>query len=163
MASVAGIAGISATNAKAGMQLVYRRSEWDLTAFDSLARGPARVKQLYDITAINNGNFLNNIKNSLNGLHFGFGVSTSEIQITAALHGPANLLNFDDFIWQKYKIGEWLKIDDPKTGRPAVRNVFFPSQAGKDLHYGSDDPDDERSRYQDKSLQGLQARGVQLL
>jgi hypothetical protein len=63
------------------------------------------VKQVYDVTQIAEGKFLNNIKNSLNGLHFGFGIPNEQIKIVAALHGPANMLNYDDFIWNKYKIG----------------------------------------------------------
>src|SRR5438552_13678908 len=38
--------------------------------------------------------------------------SCAEPKIVAALHGPANMLNYDDFIWNKYKIGAWLKISD---------------------------------------------------
>jgi hypothetical protein len=144
-------------------QLVYGTKNWDLSAFDAIVKKPARVKQVYDITSIGDGRFLNNIKNSLNGLHFGFGIRAEDIQVVAALHGPANLLNYDDYVWQKYKIGEWLKVEDPKTGKPALRNLFYPSAAGKDLQYSSADPNDDASAYQDTSIQGLQSRGVRFL
>jgi hypothetical protein len=85
---------------------------------------------VYDVTKIADAGFLNNIKNSLNGLHFGFGIPNEQIKIVAALHGPANLLNFDDFIWNKYQIGAWLKVTDPSMGQSAVKNVFYPSKAG---------------------------------
>jgi intracellular sulfur oxidation DsrE/DsrF family protein len=121
------------------------------------------VKQVYDVTRIAEGGYLNNIKNSLNGLHFGFGVPEEQIKIVAAQHGPANQLNFDDFIWNKYQIGAWLKVTDPSTGEPAVKNPFYPSKAGKALHSSSEDPDNPASLYQDTSIQALQSRGVKLL
>jgi hypothetical protein len=132
-------------------------------SFEKLLHHPARVKQMFEETKMEGGGFLNNIKNSLNGLHFGFGVPVEEIKIVAALHGPPNMLNYDDYVWNKYKIGEWLKIDDPATGKPATRNPFYPSKAGKDLRYTSTDPNSSDSMYQDTSIQGLQARGVQFL
>ncbi|MGI9071265.1 MAG: hypothetical protein ACR2JB_08100 [Bryobacteraceae bacterium] len=114
---------------------MYGRTDWNPSAFNALLKKPARIKQVYDIVAIGDGRFLNNIKNSLNGLHFGFGIPADAIQVVAALHGPSNLVNYDDYVWQKYRVGEWLKVEDPKTGAPAVRNVFSPSVAGSKLQY----------------------------
>ncbi len=159
----AGFAALAAAGSRAEAQLVYRRADWKIEEFNALLRSPAKVKQAYDITAIGGGKFLNNIKNSLNGLHFGFGIPAAQIQIVAALHGPANMLNFDDSVWEKYRIGEWLNATDPATGKPAKRNLFYASKAGKDPRYASQDPDREDSPFQDTSLQGLQARGVKFL
>jgi intracellular sulfur oxidation DsrE/DsrF family protein len=44
--------------------------------------------------------------------------------------GPA----FKDVIWQKYKLGEFFKVNDPKTKAPAVRN-FMNSEAAGDLMF----------------------------
>lgn len=162
MTSVAGLASV-ASESQLNAQLVYQRADWDVAGFETLIHAPARVKQVYDVVQIGDGRFLNNIKNSLNGLHFGFGIPSRQIQVVAGLHGPVNMLNFDDSVWEKYSIGAWLKVDDPKTGAPAVRNVFYNSPAGKDLKYPSNDPNNEESSYQDKSIQGLQARGVRFL
>jgi len=126
---VAALAAMGTVHSAEG-QLVYTKSEWKVSEFNQLAKNPARVKQLYDVTRIAEGSFLNNIKNSLNGLHFGFGIPEEQITIVAALHGPANMLNYDDFIWNKYQIGAWLKVNDPSTDRPAVKNLFYPSKAG---------------------------------
>ncbi len=159
---VAALAAMGTVHSAEG-QLVYTKSEWKVSEFNQLAKNPARVKQLYDVTRIAEGSFLNNIKNSLNGLHFGFGIPEEQIKIVAALHGPANMLNYDDFIWNKYQIGAWLKVNDPSTDRPAVKNLFYPSKAGTPLHYNSENPDSPESLYQDTSLQALQHRGVKLL
>jgi intracellular sulfur oxidation DsrE/DsrF family protein len=158
----AGVAALAA-GSEANAQLVYRQSEWKVKDFDKLVNSPAHVRQVFDVTGIEHGMFLNGIKNSLNGLEFGFDVPASQIQIVGALHGPANAVNYDDYVWSKYHIGEIFKVDDPKTGKPAERNIFYPSQAGKDMHYASKDPDSEDSLYQDGSVQALQSRGVKFL
>jgi len=156
-----GLAAFAAMGSKAAeAQLVYQRSDWNVKEFDELLRLPARAKQVYDATAIDKGKFLNNIKNSLNGLQFGFGIPAQQIRILAALHGAANLLNYDDYVWQKYRVGEVLNEMDPETGKPAVRNPYYPSKVAKDAPR---DPNDENSSYQDTSVQGLQARGVKFL
>ena len=163
--AVTGVAALTAmgtVNSGEG-QLVYTKSDWKVSEFNQLAKNAAQVKQVYDVTQIAEGRFLNNIKNSLNGLHFGFGIPKEQIKIVTALHGPANMLNYDDFIWNKYKIGAWLKVTDPTTGEPAMKNPYYASKAGTSLHYGTEDPDSGDSIYQDTSIQALQHRGVKLL
>jgi intracellular sulfur oxidation DsrE/DsrF family protein len=156
-----GMAALAAVGGKtAAAQLVYQRSDWNMKEFDELLRLPARAKQVYDVTALDGGKFLNNVKNSLNGLQFGFGIPAQQIRILAGLHGPANMVNYDDYVWQKYRLGELLNENDPETGKPAVRNPYFSSNVPKDA---SRDLADERSIYQDTSVQGLQARGVKFL
>jgi hypothetical protein len=100
---VAALAAMGTVDSVEG-QLVYTKSDWKVSEFDQLAKNPARVKQLYDVTQIAEGGFLNNIKNSLNGLHFGFGIPEEQIKIVAALHGPSNMLNYDDFIWNSIRL-----------------------------------------------------------
>jgi intracellular sulfur oxidation DsrE/DsrF family protein len=144
-------------------QLVWKPSEWKLAEFQKLVNDPARIKQVYDIVQIDDGRFLNSIKNSFNGLQFGFGIPEGQIKIVAGLHGPANLLNYDDYVWQKYQIGEWLKMTDPATGKPAVKNLFYNSKVGLKRESAAKDPDDLDSIYQDTSMQALQSRGAQFL
>jgi hypothetical protein len=162
--SVATLATLAtAADRDAEGQFVYTKSDWQLSEFNQLARNPARVKQVFDIIPIAEGKFLNNIKNSLNGLHFGFGIPDEQIKVVAALHGPANMLNYNDVIWSKYQIGAWLKVTDPSTGQPAVKNPYYASKAGTPLRYSTEDPDSRDSLYQDTSIQALQRRGVQML
>jgi hypothetical protein len=144
-------------------QLVWKASEWKLAEFLKLVNDPARIKQVYDVVQIGDGKFLNNIKNSFNGLQFGFGIAEGQVKIAAALHGPANLLNYDDYIWEKYQIGEWLNVTDPANGKPAVKNLFYNSKIGLKRDTGAKDPDDLDSIYQDTSVQALQSRGAQFL
>ncbi len=156
-----GVAADSARSARA--QLVWKGSEWKLADFQALVNHPASVKQVYDVTQIGGGKFLNNIKNSLNGLQFGFDVPQGQIKVLAALHGPANMMNYNDSMWSKYKLGEWLKVTDPKTGQPAVRNIFYASKHPVNAAAFAQDPDNPNSVYQDTTVQTLQARGVRFL
>jgi intracellular sulfur oxidation DsrE/DsrF family protein len=157
--AIVGATALGAVAKHTDAQLVYKSSDWKLAEFNRLVKNPSRVKQVFDEIQIGDGRFLNNIRNSLNGLQFGFDIPAGSIKIIAALHGPANMLNFDDYVWKKYGVGEWLKITDPKTGQPSVRNVFYPRRATST----SKDPNDENSSFQDSSIQALQTRGVQFL
>jgi intracellular sulfur oxidation DsrE/DsrF family protein len=139
-------------------QLVYSAKDWNHTEFDALLKHPAQVKQVYDIRPIGDGKFLNNVKNSLNGFQFGFGVPQDQIKVVCAMHGPSNMLNFDDDLWEKYRLGEWLQVNDPKTGKPATRNIYFRKHLST-----SPDPNNEVSRFQDTSIETLQGRGVSFL
>jgi hypothetical protein len=150
--------GALSNSAEASAQLVYRKNDWKQAGFNELLQSKAKVKQVYDIRPIGDGKFLNNIKNSLNGLQFGFGVPVEQIKIVSAMHGPSNMLSFDDEVWAKYGLGELTQVTDPLTGAPAVKNIYFPRKPGKGT-----DPDDPDSTLQDTSIQALQARGVVFL
>ncbi len=162
-ASLAAVGALAESSPATAPQLVWKSAQWKVAEFQKLAHHPARVKQVFNCTQISGGMFLNNIKNSLNGLHFGFDIPADQIKIAAALHGPANLLNYDDSIWSKYRIGEWLNVTDPATGKPAEHNIFYPSRHSLDNAAFAADPDDRASVYQDTAIQTLDARGVQFL
>jgi hypothetical protein len=144
-------------------QYVWQKANWQAAEFDALSHLPRRIKQVVHAFDINGGRFLKYVKNSLNGLAFGIGVPAEQIQIVCALNGPANMLNYDDYVWQKYQVGKVVSLHDPKTGKPAERNIFYPSPAGSPPRYASKDPNSDGSAYQDFSIQGLQARGVRFL
>jgi intracellular sulfur oxidation DsrE/DsrF family protein len=148
--------GLPATAIEA--QPVYNHSDWKFADFGRLLKHPGSAKQVFDIRPIGEGKFLNNIKNSLNGFHYGFNIPVSEIKIAVAMHGPSNMLNFDDSMWEKYRLGEWLKVEDPKTGKPATRNIYLTKTAGS-----STNPNDKNSLLQDTSIEALHERGVQFL
>jgi|SRR5580700_394442 hypothetical protein len=164
-AAIAAFGIFSRPNRPAEAQLVWSKSEWKLSSFQELLHEKARVKQLFDITQVENGASLAKVKNSLNGLHYGFGVPVDQIKLICGIHGPANLLNYDDYVWEKYKIGAWLEINDPRTGQPAVRNPYYFSKLTNDAARitAATDPNAEDSPLQDASMRGLQRRGVRFL
>jgi intracellular sulfur oxidation DsrE/DsrF family protein len=151
-----GALGVSARTGEA--QLVYQKTDWNVGEFEKLVRSPAKAKQVYDVRGVGEGKFLNNVKNSLNGFIYGFGIPEKEIKIAVAMHGPSNALAFDDAMWQKYRLGEFVEVKDPATGKPATRNIFFPGKAG-----GSDNVQDRSAKIQDHSIEALQGRGLKFL
>ena len=161
MAATGALCAALAAPGAGDAQLVYQHGDWKAEEFQELLRKTGRARQVFDVTAINEGKFLNNIKNSLNGFEFGFGIPPKQVHIIAALHGPSYMINYDDSMWAIYRIGEWLAVTDPETGKPAARNIFFPSKVAKGE--GKQDPSDEKSTFQDKSVEGLQRRGVKFL
>ena len=90
-----------AAHAETEPQIVWSTSQWKIADFRTLVEDKAPVKQLFDARQINQGSFLDEMKNSLNALHYGFGVPVDHIKLVGALHGPANLLNFDDYVWNR--------------------------------------------------------------
>jgi hypothetical protein len=50
------LAAMATVNSAEG-QLVYTRSDWKVSDFNQLARHPAQVKQVYDVTQIAQGGF----------------------------------------------------------------------------------------------------------
>jgi hypothetical protein len=161
-AGLAALGALGPVSDEANAQMVWKATDWKLAEFEKMVKDPAKVKQVYDVTQIADGKFLNNIKNSLNGLRFGFNVPEHQIKIAAALHGPTNMMNYDDVIWEKYAVGDWLKVTDPATGKPATRNPFYKSTLASksDALSGLND---KNSIYQDTSIETLQSRGVQFL
>lgn len=144
-------------------QYVWEKKDWQAAEFDALTQLPRRIKQVIHAREMNGGRFLSMVKNSMNGILLGAAIPAAQVQVVCATNGPANSVNFGDAVWQKYRLGEAMKVTDPKTGEPAVRNIFYPSKAGAPLKYPSSDPSNEDSANQDTSIQGLQARGVRFI
>ncbi len=140
-------------------KLVYMPGDWHAAEFEKLTSCKARVKQVFDVDKLDGGQFLSPVKNSFNGLHFGYNIPADQIKIVIALRGQPNLMNFDDSMWEKYRLGEIVKVDDPLTSKPATRNIFFPK---KDDDKATD-PQDRHSIYQDTSLSSLMGRGLVML
>lgn len=52
-------------------------------------------------------------------------VDESAINALFGMHGTAIAFAMTDGMWEKYKLGERNSINDPKTGKPATRNVYL--------------------------------------
>lgn len=160
---MATLGAIGSVTSPAQAQLVELASDWKLSEFNKLAHHRARVKQLYDVVSPK-FEVLTHIRNSLNSLHYGFGIPQDQIQIVSVSRGPAILMNFDDYVWKTYNFGKIFKIDDAKTGKPAERNVFYTSsKVGANFKYSSNDVGNPDSIYNDTSIYALQQRGVRFL
>ena len=143
--------------------IFYAKDDWNAAAFRKLLRERRQIKQIFDVTKPDGENLALHIHNALTGLERGFGISSDEICMVAALRSEANILNFNDYVWKKYRLGELFKINDPTTGKPAERNIYYPSHSAQNGKYATDDPNDPRSIDQDTSIASVQQLGVQLL
>jgi hypothetical protein len=159
--------------------LVERRSEFDPRELESALGRPAQVKQMWENVALRPGVF-GNIKNALNGLIFGYGYAPGAIAMAVVNHGPSSAYTYDDSIWTKYRVAEFLGYQQPSYDNPfasaaarvaqslglshpggaPLKNTFY---ARRNPLTGPSDPDDEKSPYQDTSIEALQRRGVAFL
>jgi hypothetical protein len=158
-ASVAAAPAIAqAANVPGGTHRVERRADFDERAFDAIVGRPAQIRQVYEAVAFEPA-VLGSIKNSFNGLQFGYGYPAGEIAIALAGHGPSAVYGYTDYLWRKYRLGEFLKLRDA-TGQPVLTNVYVSARAPFDQ---SADPDDDAGAYQDASIETLQRRGLIVL
>lgn len=58
------------------------------------------------------------------------GTAESDCGVVVVLRHAAIPYAFDHGVWDKYKFGEVFKADDPKTGKPAMRNPFWKPAPG---------------------------------
>ena len=140
-----------------GTNLVERRANFDMATFDRILGRSAQYRMLWEAVAYV-PTFLNNVKNSINGLTFGFGADPSQVVTAVAGHGPSGSYAYTDYVWQKYRIGEYFGMKDAE-GTTIAKNVFLAKRATST----SEDPDDEHGSYQDTSVEALQSRGVTFL
>jgi intracellular sulfur oxidation DsrE/DsrF family protein len=138
-------------------------SDWKMAAFDQLIKHHYEVKQLFDVTEVDDGSVFFHMLNCLEGLQVGFGIANDKIKIVGALRAKATVMNFNDSLWEKYKLGESLKINDPQTGKPATRNIFYAGSTGGAANHGHKGARHGDPAEEDSSIRTLQARGVQLL
>jgi intracellular sulfur oxidation DsrE/DsrF family protein len=51
--------------------------------------------------------------------------------IAVMTHGPAIQGLLGDDVWQRFALGAFYKVNDPKTGAPATRNIYLTPQDGE--------------------------------
>jgi hypothetical protein len=135
-------------------------------AYDAALAAKGGVKAVfqspfYDATIVA-GNFLNHLlllqlKNWLNSFQFAYKMAATDLHTFSATYASANLLNYGDVLWEKYKLGEKYKIIDPATKAPAVRNPFVAARFGPNAPKDYTAPN---NYYQDTGIEVLQQRGT---
>ena len=85
---------------------------------------PGKYRQVYDAPSPNNGFALIWSHVFLMTGAQGYGVPESELGVVVVLRHSAIPIAFRDDAWDKYKLGEYFKINDPATKAPATRNPF---------------------------------------
>ena len=123
LATIAGTAaalGLSSTSALASGH----------RADDSLADGDAWMKPLkgkhrqffHAMTMAEEP--LRMANNFLDAYRDAFKAPEGHVNAVIGVHGSALSLGFNDELWKKYELGKMVKLNDPETGAPALRNVY---------------------------------------
>ena len=60
-----------------------------------------------------------------------YGVPEDQYSIALITHGPAIQGLFRDEVWQRLSLGAFYKVNDPRTGVPATRNIYLTAQDGE--------------------------------
>jgi hypothetical protein len=153
LATSGGVA--AAQTVPGGTQLVERKADFDERSFASVVGREADIRQLYEALAFR-PTVWNNVKNSFNGLQFGFGYPADKFAVVFAAHGPSASYGYSDYLWKKYRIAEYFGLSDA-SGVPVTSNVYVSKRATANPQA---DPDDDKGMYQDTSIQMLQQRGL---
>jgi intracellular sulfur oxidation DsrE/DsrF family protein len=128
------------------MPPVAKDGPWDNSWLDELT---ARHKQVFDISAYEDGGGLFYAKNYFNAHRDSFGTVYPDVQAVLGIHGPAYPIVFSDAVWAKFHLGKRGKIKDPRTRTWAVRNVLWQPREGEEMY--------------EYSVNALQARGAKLI
>lgn len=66
-----------------------------------------------------------------------YGAAASDVSMIGTFYsiGPDSsiAMGFNDAMWTKYRFGEYLNLNDPKTGKPATRNLFYKTMDGDEV------------------------------
>lgn len=157
-AAVAALAASTVVQRRAQAD-VMRPGTWKAALYESIVDQPKQIKTVFQ-WANPQAPLPTQTKNWLNGMQFSYQIPADQLLVVAGVHGPANIFNYNDIIWARYRIGELFGVTDPATGAPAVRNPIYRSTytVGE-----SADPSDPNGYWQDTSLEVLQRRGVLFL
>ncbi|MBV9327670.1 MAG: hypothetical protein JO352_28470 [Chloroflexi bacterium] len=128
--------------------------------YERIVNRDVAVRMLYAWPNLTNPIIYNNISNGLNGFQFSYDLPPAQTQVVVQAYATANLAMYDDTLWAKYRLGEVFKVQDPTTGEPALRNLWFTS---KNPAVDQPPPDRSNAYYSDLSIEGLQRRGVLFL
>lgn len=95
-----------------------------------LGRLGGKHGQIFDTPALRGGQPLQQVRNYLDAWRDAYGVPHGEIDAVVGVHGTAVPMLFQDPLWEKYALGKRSEVLDPRTGAPALRNVFAADPAG---------------------------------
>jgi hypothetical protein len=145
----------AAQSVPGGEHFVERKADFDEAAFAAIFGRNTDIRQLYEQVAFKPA-IWNNVKNSFNGLQFGFGYAPDKIAVAFAAHGASAAFGYTDYVWRKYRIAEYFNLTDA-TGALLQSNSFVAPRGPFDPNA---DPDDDKGSYHDTAIATLQRRGL---
>ena len=110
----------------------------EMDAEDKWLKGvTGKHRCFFDFPQHKRGAGLVHILNYISTYQNAYGADIADIGAVGTFYavGPESSIpmGFDDAMWKKYKFGEYLKLDDPQTGKPAVRNLFYKTLDGDEV------------------------------
>ena len=102
-----------------------------------LAGMTGKHKCLFDFPQHKKGAGLVHMLNFTATYQAAYGVAPSDVSMIGTFYsvGPESSIpmGFNDAMWTKYRFGEYLNLNDPKTGKPATRNLFYKTMDGDEV------------------------------
>ena len=89
-----------------------------------------RYRQYFDAAEVNSGFALAYAMNWMDTMKAAYGVADKDVNAVIGFRHFSIPIAYTDAIWAKYKLGEFAKINDPKTNAPATRNIYYNSKEG---------------------------------
>ncbi|MBA2627228.1 MAG: hypothetical protein H0U85_04395 [Gemmatimonadales bacterium] len=126
--------------------------EWDLSWLSGL-RGKHR--QLFDCGPLAAAP-LHVVRNYLDAHRDVYGLAYPRVNTVVGIAGRSFPINAGDALWARYELGKRWKVNDPKTGTFAVRNVFA-GVAPETFNAPAGSPE---AKEQAMTVRALQARGT---
>jgi hypothetical protein len=89
------------------------------------ARLDGKLNTVFDSPQINGALALFQARVIIDNYRDVIGIGPEKLGLVVVLRHRAVPMAFNDVIWNKYEVGESLKLDDPSTGKHAQRNPFI--------------------------------------
>ena len=121
-------------------------SSWDTSWIDALAAAKYRV--VFNANEVADGAAMFFARQFLDDYHEVHGTADSSTRAAIVFRAAGVPMAFNDGVWERYAVGEDVKLADPDTRRSAKRNIFWRAKQGSSLEDLS------------LALQTLQQRGV---
>lgn len=87
-------------------------------------------RQVFDATTINEGYVLRFANTWTRTMREAFPGAPDDICALLVMRHQGIAPAFNDTIWEKYKLGALFNVQDPKTGAPALRNLYNSTAQG---------------------------------
>jgi intracellular sulfur oxidation DsrE/DsrF family protein len=107
-------------------------------AEDWLNKLQGKHKIMFDVPVAKGGMFLTYVNNFLD-TNNETGTPDHDLNVVVILRHYGTAFALNDAMWEKYKIGSYVKFNDAETKEPALRNVFYKPKSGwpadKSMHH----------------------------
>ena len=125
LSTLTAFAGLAALRPRTALSAQAAQS-WDMSWLDGLN---GKHKQVFDLSDMEVGLIV--VKNWLDAWQEIYGLKHPEVNAVVGIGGHAFPINATDALYAKYPIGELWKVNDPSTGKPALRNSFLEGEGAK--------------------------------